>query len=533
MNGRIATLVGPAAAAILLFGAPAAYAANTLYVNAATGTDSPTCGASTSPCRTIQQAVDNAGDGDTIQVAAGAYPESPTIDKSLTLTGAQAGAAGSATRAASPGGESVIDGHVNITANNVTLDGFTLDLPGTQIFVDRPSSTTIENDVLTGYQPDNYGPYQITSAIGVNAAPATTITRNYFTSPGAEDGAVQFFNGGCSNTVVSDNTFDAAANDGLATIFFYCDDQPGADITVAGNHDAHAGDTNGESSVVAEEVNGDIRVTGNTVTADNPSSAFYFTLSPNLGAVDVSGNSVVGSGSSAVTIRPTGGGAGTAYTITGNRLSGGKYGIYVYAGPLAAGATVTAHGNILAGNSRDGVYNADSAHSDSLDANDNWWGCNTGPNTAGCSAESGVTRFDPWLVLRISASPSTLPAGSSSTVTADVTHDSAGNDASASGTIPDGTPIAFTTDFGSLSAPAAGTAGGKASVTLTSPAPGTANVSATLDSQTVSTTVTFTPNLPTTANQCKNGGWQSFGKFKNQGDCVSFVATRGRNGPSG
>jgi hypothetical protein len=36
----------------------------------------------------------------------------------------------------------------------------------------------------------------------------------------------------------------------------------------------------------------------------------------------------------------------------------------------------------------------------------------------------------------------------------------------------------------------------------------------------------------TSKEQCKNGGWQSFG-FKNQGDCVSFVATGGKNPPSG
>jgi hypothetical protein len=30
-----------------------------------------------------------------------------------------------------------------------------------------------------------------------------------------------------------------------------------------------------------------------------------------------------------------------------------------------------------------------------------------------------------------------------------------------------------------------------------------------------------------------NGGWQSSGVFKNQGDCVSFVATNGKNPPAG
>jgi hypothetical protein len=31
--------------------------------------------------------------------------------------------------------------------------------------------------------------------------------------------------------------------------------------------------------------------------------------------------------------------------------------------------------------------------------------------------------------------------------------------------------------------------------------------------------------------QCKKGGWVTFGIFKNQGDCVSFVMTRGTNSP--
>jgi hypothetical protein len=44
-------------------------------------------------------------------------------------------------------------------------------------------------------------------------------------------------------------------------------------------------------------------------------------------------------------------------------------------------------------------------------------------------------------------------------------------------------------------------------------------------------TVIDAPALPTSKDQCKNGGWQTFGVFKNQGDCVSFVATKGKNPP--
>jgi hypothetical protein len=50
---------------------------------------------------------------------------------------------------------------------------------------------------------------------------------------------------------------------------------------------------------------------------------------------------------------------------------------------------------------------------------------------------------------------------------------------------------------------------------------------------TASATKTWVQPLPTSAEQCKKGGWQQYGVFKNQGDCVSFVATHGRNGPSG
>ena len=41
------------------------------------------------------------------------------------------------------------------------------------------------------------------------------------------------------------------------------------------------------------------------------------------------------------------------------------------------------------------------------------------------------------------------------------------------------------------------------------------------------------PPLPTNKDQCKDGGWKTFGVFENQGDCVSFVATKGKNQPAG
>ena len=44
-------------------------------------------------------------------------------------------------------------------------------------------------------------------------------------------------------------------------------------------------------------------------------------------------------------------------------------------------------------------------------------------------------------------------------------------------------------------------------------------------------TVVDAPPLPTSKDQCKNGGWRTYGIFRNQGDCVSFVAAGGKGVP--
>lgn len=41
------------------------------------------------------------------------------------------------------------------------------------------------------------------------------------------------------------------------------------------------------------------------------------------------------------------------------------------------------------------------------------------------------------------------------------------------------------------------------------------------------------PPRPSSKDDCKNDGWKSYGVFRNQGDCVSYVATNGKNQPKG
>ena len=72
---------------------------------------------------------------------------------------------------------------------------------------------------------------------------------------------------------------------------------------------------------------------------------------------------------------------------------------------------------------------------------------------------------------------------------------------------------------------------GVASITLFTSAPGV--ISVTITSPFSTTQSLEVDCLPNNKDECKNGGWQDFGIFKNQGDCVSFVATGGKNPPAG
>ena len=61
-----------------------------------------------------------------------------------------------------------------------------------------------------------------------------------------------------------------------------------------------------------------------------------------------------------------------------------------------------------------------------------------------------------------------------------------------------------------------------------------AGISAVPVARTVNVVLPPPPPVPTSGDQCKKSGWKNYGDlFKNQGDCVSFVATHGKNPPDG
>jgi hypothetical protein len=93
---------------------------------------------------TIQAAVNAASAGDTLIVSEGVFEENVTLDKSITILGANAGVAGTD---AARSGESMLDGQFVIAADNITIDGFQVDGGGSQSSGVRGTGTSAYSDV--------------------------------------------------------------------------------------------------------------------------------------------------------------------------------------------------------------------------------------------------------------------------------------------------------------------------------------------------------------------------------------------------
>jgi hypothetical protein len=170
-----------------------------------------------------------------------------------------------------------------------------------------------------------------------------------------------------------------------------------------------------------------------------------------------------------------------AVVVKSNTITGNRTGVLVQSQGLA-----NLSFNRITGNTVTGLNNVDGTAT----AENNWWGCNAGPGSAGCDVVTGVASdFNPWLVLGISASPSTIPENGTSTVTADMTHNSDAVDTSASGFVPQ-TAVTFGATNGTMTPPSGTITSGQATSTFTSTAPSNGTASATVDNQTVNTNIT-------------------------------------------
>jgi hypothetical protein len=346
---------------------------------------------------TIQDAVNDSG-CITINVAAGTYLESVNINHGLILNGPNVGNSGNGLRV----GEATVQS-VNITESNVTVDGFSFTNAGSQMNINgttKLSGVKVQNNIFSGYSSVGFPTYNAGNLL---------ITRNLFKIPLANTESIQIkadgsTSGGCNGTVVSDNVFTAASNNGGAEINFSCTGSNSTGVTVSGN--TSTGLTGGTSFTAFSGVIGDITVKDNTVTQDgaNGGSAVYF-FGDVSGTTGITGNTINNTGASAVSIHGNGDG-GTAsaintgtFTITQNVLSGNVRGVYISSKALGTSAKVIASRNNLSGDTTYGVDNEFA--SIVADGTCNWWGAANGPGPVGSGTGANVSsniNYKPWLV---------------------------------------------------------------------------------------------------------------------------------------
>ena len=135
--------------------------------------------------------------------------------------------------------------------------------------------------------------------------------------------------------------------------------------------------------------------------------------------------------------------------------------------------------NRIVGNSNYEIFST----GNSLDANLNWWGSNNNPSNY---VNSNVT-LTSWLVLTINANPITIQCNSNSTIIVNLLHTN--NGTIESNSIPDGVPVTFTTNLGSINSSSTLCNGSAQSILNSGLNTGVATVSASVDNQLVSVNV--------------------------------------------
>lgn len=505
---RTATTTLAMACALLV--APSLAGAADITVNDdATGPGPAGSSCATPDHATIQAAINAAApSGDRILVCAGTYNENQVlIGKSVDLIGAGRGLSiidgGNAETLPASGLVRLAD----TTNGNVLVQGFTLRNPGNIApTIARPDPARFAI-ALKGNDPGFTYDFNELEVIGRGAG-----GRDYGFYADNVDNDVVLRNSSITGTAfnpiliervdgattIRDNVVsqDGSVNTSAIFIFTHSGDGVTAPVRVLRN----SIDANGFSGIAVQSLGGSavipatfnsIEIRDNVVQDFSTSGISLVNADPTasgangeIANVAVEGNTLrdreEATASRGIRIQ----GRVRNVSLRSNMLVGLTSGITVDNATAGHGATgVQAHFNRIAGNSNAGLV---SNVTEPINAELNWWGCNEGPNQPGCDAVtgSGPVDFDPWLVLGLTATPTSIETGGdTSRLEAILTTDSDGNPAGPG--FPEGTPIAFSTTLGSVTSPV-GTADGVATSTLSSDdQAGTADVTASLDGESV------------------------------------------------
>jgi parallel beta-helix repeat protein len=349
---------------------------------------------------TIQDGVNAASAGDTVMVAPGSYGEFVTVNKTLTIDGAQAGVDAQSGR---PGAqESIVDHNGNgqagfyVTANNVVIDGFTVQnstngsFPGFGFLL---GAGTSGSHVLDNIIQNNIAGISLANTGASQAVIQHNLIRNN-NQPGPVSGhgiyTDQFNAGGTlANVLIDGNTFAGNVSTGGDIgqgIGFSSTDatKPATGITISNN----VFDANSRGLYAFNLTNSSIA--GNTFQNSTDATTADIRLFEGVSGLTISHNVLENGAGRALRISNLGTGSpnATGVAFTYNSISG-------YTGPA-------------------GTFQLDAgAYTGSLSATANWWGDISGPTTAANPGGSGATlvdpdaavNFRPWLVYSPDSNP--------------------------------------------------------------------------------------------------------------------------------
>jgi hypothetical protein len=494
------------------------------------GVDSATCGPTPyDPCATIQQAILNAVNGDSIVIGAGTFSADTgiLIDKSLDISGA------GASQTIVTGNDSTTlarNGTIAFSGAGLTqkLSGLSVVQPGRVPTVSAPRyafflygtvpaagvDVTIEDVSVTGpgagisstvlETGTNNGDLTIRNLTTNDVAGnqlliqrvlgSVLVEDSTFNVPSATTAAAildaSYFLGAegavTEPHVYRDNTFNAASGISVNAGFASRPARNFAGITIEDNV-FHSTAVSGETAA--------IHINNASLQADGSDATF--------GLVSITGNTIDNRVGIALT------GLVTDAEITGNDIRSGYRGVRLRRSTIAGATsgnvptgTKVNENKIVVGASANAAVYIDPPDSIPVDLAENWWGCNAGPSVGAAppsspcgkivTSDSGVSTPANWVVMKFTGFPyPSLGWQGSSLVSLDLTELNTGDPAPE--LFADGTQFPVTTTMGSVDDTPLELVGGEAATVFNSDWRRNRSAAVTLDYQTITLNWTDDP----------------------------------------